>query len=149
MRTSSVHTPSVQTNVARLRTVLNQVMAAAETPALSGRIRKKREALQQAWEANNPGKNGNPFTQEKVAGRVGITLGAYRKLETEREPKPSRLRQIALALKLDEDFFLPSQDLTSATGRLEAETERLRGLGDDLESLLGDLRSRVQAVKPD
>lgn len=148
MSTSSIHTPSMQTKVARLRTVLDQVMAAAETPALSARIRKKREGLQNAWETENPGKNGNPFTQEKVAGRVGITLGAYRKLETEREPKPARLRQIALALELDEDFFLPSQDLTAATTRLEAETERIRSRADDLEGLVEELRALVRAVKP-
>lgn len=148
MRTSSSHTSGVQTDVALMRTFLDHVMSAAETPPISARIRKKREELQTAWDADHPGENGNPFTQEKVAGRVGITLGAYRKLETEREPKMNRLRQIALALYLDEDFFLPTQDLTSATARLEAETDRIRGLGDDLESLLGDLRARLRGVEP-
>lgn len=125
---------------------------ATVTPAISARIRRTREDLQEQWDADHPGENGNPYTQEKVASRVGpsgVTVGAYRKFETVREPKLSRLRQIAVALELDEDYFLPTGNLASATARLEAEADRFAGLGVRLEGVVGALEALLPDPPPE
>jgi transcriptional regulator with XRE-family HTH domain len=102
-----------------------------------------RNHLKAQWELEHPGQRGNPFTQEQVAQRIGITLSAYGRFERTREPNLARLRQIAVALGLDEDYFLPSGDLTAATARVEAEADRLRRQGDELAQLLETLRALV------
>jgi transcriptional regulator with XRE-family HTH domain len=119
------------------------LMKASERPAICQRIKAVRTQRMADWDLEHPGERGNPYTQEQVAQRIGITLGAYGQFERTREPNLARLRQIAVALFLDEDYFLPSGDLTAATARVEAEADRLRRQGDEFEQLLATLRGLV------
>jgi transcriptional regulator with XRE-family HTH domain len=46
------------------------------------------------------------LTQEAVARRMDLTLNGYRKYERgPHEPRPQRLREIAAALELPENYF--------------------------------------------
>jgi transcriptional regulator with XRE-family HTH domain len=152
MSTSSTCSPSPETSVRKLRTFLGELMAqGASTPAICQRIRETRERLQEQWKADHPGERGNPFTQEKVAGRIGqdgITVGAYGAFERYREPDMQRLREIAQALGLDEDYFMPMGDLATATARVEAEADRLAKTTDAMEELLGQLRALLPPGAP-
>lgn len=143
MSTSSIRSAGAATNLRSVRSFLADLMEASERPAICQRIHSVRDGLKQQWELEHPGERGNPFTQEQVARRIGITLSAYGRFERTREPNLSRLRQIAVALFLDEDYFLPSGDLTAATARVEAEADRLRRQGDELAQLLETLRALV------
>jgi transcriptional regulator with XRE-family HTH domain len=124
----------------------------AELPAISRRIRETRERLQKQWERDHPGKRGNPFTQANVAARVGatgITAKAYGDFERGKtEPSLLRLRETALALGLDEDYFMPTGDLVTTTARLEAEADRLHETVDVLAGLLEPLRALLPAEPP-
>ena len=63
-----------------------------EAPSLCRWVRRERE------------KAG--LTQEEVARRMNMSLTGYRKYERgPREPKPERLREIAVALELPENYF--------------------------------------------
>lgn len=157
MTTSNADSPTLETQTRKLRTFLTDVMAAAgdDTPAICKRIRQTRERLYQEWTAEHGTKRGNPFTQEKVARRIvsaedpqGITVGAYGAFERFREPSLERLRQIAFAFNLDEDYFLPSSDLASATARVDAEAVRLAEVGDEFAELLKALRTLVEDPAP-
>ncbi len=46
------------------------------------------------------------FTQREAAAQLGLSESAYRLYERRVEPKPARLRQIALLYGLREDHFL-------------------------------------------
>ncbi len=70
---------------------------AGEPPAICRRIRRLRDSLKEQF--------GSDFSQESVARRVGISLKAYRAYESFREPRGERLKQIAVALGQDEDYF--------------------------------------------
>lgn len=129
-------------------------MAEAErtpVPAISRRIRETREHLQDQWKSAHPGEP-NPFTQEEVARRVGsrgVTLSTYGKWERgEVEPRPYRVRQIAVALRLEENYFEGSADIEEATRSLNSETDRLHGLGDQLQELVVALRTLVEGQGP-
>lgn len=122
--------------------------ASTERPALSQRIWQTRIRLRDEWTHEHPKERGNPFTQEAMAARVGVTLGAYGAWERAKEPKPARLREIALALGLDEDYFLPSGDLTAATARVEAEADRMSSMADQMEVLLQQLQARLATEAP-
>ena len=119
-----------------------------EKPPLCAWIQQTREHLKDQWAAESGGARGNPFTQEAVAQRIGVTLKAYNLWENKREPKPRRLREIATALGLTDDYFLPTVDLASATARVVAEAERLKTAGDEIEDLLGALRVLVEGAEP-
>lgn len=116
-------------------------MEEAEVPALCERVRHAREAT------IDPA-TGRRMSQERAAALVGVSVRAYRKWETTVEPKPLRLRQIAAALGLPEDHFLPSENVASATARLEAESDRIRVLGDQFEELLEVLRTHIEETSP-
>lgn len=113
-------------------------------PAICRRINDTRRRQQERWKADHPGERDNPYTQEAVARRVGVTLGAYGAWERSREPELFRLRQIATALGLDEDYFSPTGDLASATARVEAEADQLAEIRVELKELLPVLRALVQ-----
>lgn len=118
-----------------------------DRPAISQRIRNTRTQLQEQWKADHPNERGNPFSQEAVARRIGqdgVTVGAYGAWERRSEPDLQRLREIAVALFLDEDYFLPTGDLAAATARVEAEADRLGALRVELQELLPVLRSLVE-----
>ena len=117
--------------------------AATPAPPISQWVRRTRERLQKEWSAKQGAERGNPFTQEAVARRVGVTLKTYNLWENHRVPRPHRLRQIATALWLDAEYFLPTADVATATALLVAEVDRLRTAGDGLEDLLGGLRALV------
>lgn len=147
MGKSSTGKGATATKVRSLRTLLAEAMTvaaeAAETPAICARIRQTRERLKDQWSSEHPGERGNPFTQEAVASRLDATVKTYRSYEATTEPKSWRLREIAVALGLDGDYFLPSGDLASATARLEAEADRLKVIGDDLQALLAAARAQL------
>jgi transcriptional regulator with XRE-family HTH domain len=129
-------------------------MEAAEQqglPAICLRIRKTRRELFDRWAAENPNEQGmNPYSQEQVASRVGITRNAYRAFERRREPSLARLRQIAAALGLDDDYFSPRADRASVTARLEAEADRYAEMNDRLQALIEALQALLaeQASQP-
>lgn len=124
--------------------------AESDTPALCLHIRQTRERLQEQWKAEHPTERGNPFTQERVAQRVGagLTTKSYGDFERFREPDMQRLREIATALNLDQDYFMPSGDLATATARVEAEADRLSRTTDAMESLLEQLRALLPPEAP-
>ena len=77
------------------------------------------------------------LSQEELARKLDMSLAGYRLYERFREPKPPRLRQIALALRLPEDYFM--------RGGLDTETieERVAELADKIEALDGWLKERL------
>lgn len=90
------------------------------------------------------------ISQEEAARRLGLSLKAYRAYETFREPKISRLRQLAVAFGLEETHFLDpesrahSKDELDDTlarrheelvARLDAQDEALRLIQVELERL--------------
>lgn len=150
MGKSSTGSAAPSTSVRKLRTFLDDVMSqaadAASRPAICQRIRDKRKELQRQWKDEHPGEKGNPFTQERVAARLadfGVTPKTYGEYERFKEPSIQRLREIATALSLDEDYFAPTGDLATAAARLEAEGDRLQLIGDQLGDLVGELRVRL------
>lgn len=151
MRSQGIHSGAVETPVRKLRTFLVDLMETAgdNRPAISQKIRDTRKRLHDEWKADHPGEKDNPFTQEAVARRVPVTLGAYGAWERGKiEPSLQRLRQVAVALGLDEDYFSPSGDLASATARLEAEADRLAEIRQGLEQLLPVLQSHAREQEP-
>jgi transcriptional regulator with XRE-family HTH domain len=126
---------------------MEQADEQSNVPAICVRIRKTRERLSDEWKAANPGQRGNPFTQERIAARMGLTTKSYGDYERGREPDLQRLREIALAFSLDEDYFAPSGDLASATARVEAEADRFAKATDQVEDLLAALRAQL-GVEP-
>lgn len=149
MDSQAVHIGAVETPASKMRTFLAELMEqASQRPAICERVRSTRLRLKESWAADHPGDRDNPFTQEEVARRVGVTLGAYSAWEKTREPDLARLRQIAAALALDEDYFSPTGDLASATARVEAEADRLATVTDHLTSFLEELKSQLAAGSP-
>lgn len=149
MRSQALQSGDLETSVRKVRTFLTDLMEAAgdtsEIPAISRRIRTARERRQEEWEAENGTGRGNPYTQEAMARQLEVSLSGYGNWERGRtEPTLARLRQIAVALGLDEDYFSPTGDLASATARVEAEADRLAELREDLQELLPVLRSLVE-----
>lgn len=148
MDSSSTDTQTPATSVRKLRSFLDELMAAGvDTPALCHRIQAVRKGLYDQWKADHPGEKGNPFSQEKVAARIGdegITTGAYGDFERKTEPSMGRLRQIAKALDLDENYFTPEGDPATAMARLEAEADRLARAADALTALL----ERIERLLP-
>lgn len=113
-----------------------------EIPAISLRIRKARERKHDEWSAEHGTERGSPYTQEAMARTIGLSLSGFGNLERGKtEPKLQRLRQIAVALGFDEDYFSPTGDLASATARVEAEADRLGEIREELQELLPLLRS--------
>jgi transcriptional regulator with XRE-family HTH domain len=151
MGRASTDSDATATNVRNLRKLLDAAMSRAadsQTPAICVRVRKTREQLKQQWQADHPGELGNPFTQEKVASRIGVTTKTYRSWEGQpaehpTEPSLMRLREIAGALGLDADYFSPTADLASVTARLEAEADRLTETNQQVQSLLEVLQAAL------
>lgn len=153
MRSQALQSGDLETSVRKVRTFLSDLMEAAgdtsEIPAISRRIRKARERKHDEWEAEHGTGRGNPFTQEAVAHRIGVSLSGYGNWERGKtEPALARLRQIAVALGLDEDYFSPTGDLASVTARLEAEADQLGAVREELQGFLPVLRSLVQERAP-
>jgi transcriptional regulator with XRE-family HTH domain len=114
---------------------------AADTPAVCAQIRQTRKRLKDQWQAENEGARGNPYTLEAVAARVPMTAKAYGAIERgQSEPNLARLRTIAAALHLDDDYFLPSGNLATMTARLEAEADRIAEVRGEVEDLAAALR---------
>ena len=65
--------------------------------AMCRRIREARETIAE-------------ISQEEAARRLGLSLKGYRAYETFRKPSPRRLREIAAAFGLNDDYFLPRRD---------------------------------------
>lgn len=120
MGTSSTRTDRPQTNARNLRKLLLDVMAAAEPPPLSQRIREAREDL--------------GISQEEAARRLHLSLKGYTAYERFREPKPTRAREIARAFGLDENYFL------SSPPDVAADDDRLARMEERLEAMLGEMR---------
>ena len=106
----------------------------ASQPAICRRIREVRE-------------RSLGISQEEAARRLGISLKAYRAYETFREPKISRLRQIAAAFGLDETFFagspvpvpVPADDRDRQARRHEELLTRLERQEELLRRVLAEL----------
>ena len=64
--------------------------------AMCRRIREARETIAE-------------ISQEEAARRLSLSLKGYRAYETFRKPSPRRLREIAAAFGLSDDYFLPRQ----------------------------------------
>jgi len=118
MRMSSAHTKHRYRNARTLRKLLTDAMGELEIPEICQRIREARERA--------------GVTQEEMARRLFLSLGAYAAYERRREPRLSRLRQIAQALGLPEDYFenpapaLPAEDdFADRLGRIERVLEEL------------------------
>ena len=61
------------------------------------------------------------ISQEEMGRRLGMSTSGYRLYERCREPRPSRLRQIAHAMGHPEDYFLQGEGAVTPT-----ELEQLR-----------------------
>jgi transcriptional regulator with XRE-family HTH domain len=111
-----------------------------ERPLICARIQAERMRLRDTY----MGPGGNPFTQEAVARRVPTTLKTYRTWERNIEPDFKRLRQIAAALELPEDYFLPQasplerqlQELQRTVAQVVASNDALDRKLKRLEQLL-------------
>jgi transcriptional regulator with XRE-family HTH domain len=102
-------------------------MSAVDAPALCRRIRAARL-------------NVAHVSQEEAARRLGLSLKAYRAYELFREPSVRRLREIATAFGLDEDYFLAPNGgdsrPTAFEQQVRAELEEIRARLDRLEQSL-------------
>jgi transcriptional regulator with XRE-family HTH domain len=104
-------------------------MSAADAPALCRRIRDARLSVAH-------------ISQEEAARRLGISLKAYRAYEVFREPSVRRLREIARAFGLDEEYFVASNgDRGSAAfeQKVQAELREIKARLDRLERALARL----------
>jgi transcriptional regulator with XRE-family HTH domain len=133
MDTVKAHTKTPQTNLRNLRKILTEAMASASTPPICARIRETRERLLDQAKAEGGREAAAEFSQEAVARRVGVSLGAYRAYEFSREPDYERRQQIARALGFSEDYFEVS----------DGETKLLR---EALEQL-ADVRASVARIE--
>jgi transcriptional regulator with XRE-family HTH domain len=98
-------------------------MPAAEAPPLCRRIRDARL-------------NFAHVSQEEAARRLGLSLKAYRAYEVFREPSIRRLREIARAFGLDEDYFLVTDGSDPGSAAFERKVEaELREIKTRLERL--------------
>lgn len=140
MTTSSIATASSQTKSSQTRNfsqadarrlLLRFLALAEDTPALCIWIRETRESLSS--------ENGRKLSQEEMARRLNISLPAYRAYETFREPSVPRLRQIATAMGLDENYFLSGKPPSA-----EPFEEEVRRRLDGIEDLLTELRAGLQ-----
>lgn len=104
-----------------------KTMPAADAPALCRRIRDARLSVAH-------------ISQEEAARRLGLSLKAYRAYEVFREPSIRRLREIAGAFGLDEDYFLASDGADGETAafeqRVRAELREIKSRLDRLEQIL-------------
>lgn len=153
MGSQAIDSSAVETTTRKLRNFLDEMVGQAgedeARPAICQRIRDTRDHLFKQWKADHPRQRPNPFSQEEVARRVGVSLGGYGAWERTLEPDLQRLREIAVALELDEDYFAPTGNLATATARLEAEADRFAGLGDRLEDVLAGLEALVPGAPHD
>jgi transcriptional regulator with XRE-family HTH domain len=102
-------------------------MSAVDAPALCRRIRAARLGVAHV-------------SQEEAARRLGLSLKAYRAYELFREPSIRRLRQIAHAFGLEEDYFLASNgddaEATAFEHQVRAELREIKARLDRLEHVL-------------
>ena len=79
MSTSSTHTKEPQTEMRKVRTFLDDLMAGVRTPPICRRIRELREErFERDKQPARDGRRANQFSQEALAQRVGVSLKAYR-----------------------------------------------------------------------
>lgn len=98
-------------------------MPAAEAPVLCRRIRDARLRVAH-------------ISQEEAARRVGLSLKAYRAYEVFREPSIRRLREIALAFGLEENYFVVTNGSDPGSAALEHKVDaELREIKTRLERL--------------
>jgi transcriptional regulator with XRE-family HTH domain len=95
-------------------------MSELELPDICRRIREDREAT--------------GVTQEEMARRLYLSLGAYAAYERGREPRLARLRQIALALGLPEDHYETPAQAPSEDAELVERLERIERALQELVS---------------
>lgn len=151
MSTSSTRTKEPQTEMRKLRTFIDDLMAGVRTPPICRRIRELREErFERDKQAAREERRANRFSQEAVAQRVGVSLKAYRAYEDTREPDYERRQQIALALDLPEDFFegqvSSSQELRDLREELSEARGDLAAMGGRLDEVLQLLRERTEAA---
>ena len=99
-----------------------------EVPELCARVRADREAAE--------------LSQEDAARKIGVSLSAYRLYETRREPRPSRLRQIALAFGLPEDHYLGGQEERDEVAQA---LQALEARQDELVRMMDEITRRLEA----
>lgn len=152
MTLSSMHTPDPTTNLRTLRSFLDLTMRDAakmlKTPATCKRIRELREEKQEVWAADHPGERGNPFTQESMAHRIGITRDAYRQLETTREPKLERLRDIAEALEKPFGYFIEEHGSQEEFAQILAAVQETQAqMLEEIQALRKELGNPARAQR--
>src|SRR5919197_1149611 len=104
-------------------------MSAANAPPLCRRIRSARLSVAQ-------------ISQEEAARRLGISLKAYRAYEVFREPSVRRLREIARAFGVDEEYFLASdgdEESSAFEQKVQAELREIKARLERLERALARL----------
>lgn len=123
-------------------------------PAICLRIAEERRRLKREWELSHPDVRPgtqNPFTQEAIAKRVPVTLKTYRTWESTVEPSFTRLRQLAKAMRLPPNHFLPEP--TEVAPSLDEERlaalveERIRGKLDELDQTVRRLEELFRASR--
>jgi hypothetical protein len=145
MPTVKGHTKSQQTNLRNLRRILVETMESVPLPPISVLIRETRERLRDEAKADGGQAAAAEFSQEAIARRIGVSLGAYAAYELGREPDYGRRRQIALALGFNEDYFEVSN------GEMKMLREALEQLADvrasvaRIEAALGSTPPKRQA----
>ena len=97
-------------------------MPPLEPPPLCQRIREAREAA--------------GLTQDEMAYRIGVTPKTYGSYERFREPKPARLRQIAEAMGLPDNYFEAPREVPAAVA------QDFAARFDRIERLLRELVAR-------
>jgi transcriptional regulator with XRE-family HTH domain len=120
-----------------LRKLLLDAMAAADPPLICQQVRHAREQAE--------------LSQEEAARRLHMSLGGYAAYERDREPKRSRLRQIAKAFELPEDHFERQEPATETAETIDEIDARLQALearvADGLEVTLAAIQELAESVK--
>lgn len=133
MSTSSTRTKDPQTEMRKVRTFLDDLMAGVRTPPICRRIRELREErFELDKQAAREERRANRFSQEAMAQRVGVSLKAYRAYEDTREPDYERRQAIAAALDLPDDFFENQISQSQELQDLRGELAEVRGLVEEL-----------------
>jgi DNA-binding XRE family transcriptional regulator len=133
MSTSSTRTKDPQTEMRKVRTFLDDLMAGVRTPPICRRIRELREErFELDKQAAREERRANRFSQEAMAQRVGVSLKAYRAYEDTREPDYERRQAIAAALDLPDDFFENQVSQSQELQDLRGELAEVRGLVEEL-----------------
>jgi len=113
-------------------------------PPICARIRATRDRLRQEALDRGEKEKARQLTQQGIAERLHLSLGAYAAYEKTREPAYYRRREIAKVFGLAADYFdAPGESREEEFERLREELAGTRGEVAGLRQEVADLRREL------